>query len=159
MPEDPTNSTASPESEARPVPFDPVIPTFREWAKLKAQQTELTTRMNKLRDKVAAAVQARGYADHKGSQYIDLPFPIPVGESEYVRIKRERRVSIVADTDAAERITRSRGENVYRRAFPPVPTLDADELYVLLQEGELTEDDMDQIMVQRETFAFRGLTS
>ncbi|MFF1693154.1 hypothetical protein ACFVXC_05930 [Streptomyces sp. NPDC058257] len=159
MPEDPANSTASPESEPRPVPFDPVIPTFREWAKLKAQQTELTSRMNKLRDKVAAAVQARGYADHKGSQYIDLPFPIPVGESEYVRIKRERRVSIVADTEAAERITRDRGENVYRRAFPPVPTLDADELYVLLQEGVLTEDDMDQIMVQKETFAFRGLTS
>lgn len=159
MPEDPASSTAPPESEARPVPFDPVIPTFREWAKLKAQQTELTTRMNKLRDKVAAAVEARGYADHKGSQYIDLPFPIPVGESEYIRIKRERRVSVVADTEAAERITRAAGEGVYRRAFPPVPTLDADELYVLLQEGVLTEDDMDRIMVKKETFAFRGLTS
>lgn len=158
MPEDNVESTASPESD-RPVPFDPVIPTFREWAMLKAQQTDLTTRMNKLRDKVSAAVQARGYADHKGSQYIDLPFPIPVGESEYVRIKRERRVSIVADLEAAERITRARGDQIYRRAFPPVPTLDADELYVLLQEGALTEEDMDEIMVQRETFAFRGLTT
>ncbi|MGW1261163.1 hypothetical protein ACWD7Y_04280 [Streptomyces drozdowiczii] len=126
---------------------------------LKAQQTDLTTRMNKLRDKVASAVQARGYADHKGSQYIDLPFPIPVGDSEYIRIKRERRVSIVADLEAAERITRQAGEEIWRRAFPPVPTLDADELYVLLQEGHLTEEDMDQIMVQKETFAFRGLTS
>lgn len=158
MPEDNVDSTA-PESESRPLPFDPVIPTFREWAMLKAQQTELTTRMNKLRDKVATAVEARGYADHKGSQYIDLPFPIPVGDSEYVRIKRERRVSVVADLEAAERITRARGENIYRRAFPPVPTLDADELYVLLQEGQLTEADMDQIMVQKETFAFRGLVS
>ncbi|MEW1922289.1 hypothetical protein [Streptomyces sp. NPDC088360] len=159
MPEEPLDSTASPESEPRPVPFDPVIPTFREWAVLKAQQTELTSRMNKLRDKVAAAVQTRGYADHKGSQYIDLPFPIPVGDSEYVRIKRERRVSIVADLEAAERITKARGEHVWRRAFPPVPTLDADELYVLLQEGALSEEDMDQIMVQRESFAFRGLTT
>ncbi|MET8342434.1 hypothetical protein [Streptomyces microflavus] len=159
MPEEHLESTVSPETEPRPVPFDPVIPTFREWATLKAQQTELTSRMNKLRDKVTAAVQQRGYADHKGSQYIDLPFPIPVGDSEYIRIKRERRVSIVADLDAAERITRGRGQQIYRRAFPPVPTLDADELYVLLQEGELTEEDMDQIMVQRETFAFRGLTT
>lgn len=159
MPEDNAESTTSLESEPRPVPFDPVIPTFREWAMLKAQQTDLTTRMNKLRDKVAAAVQARGYADHKGSQYIDLPFPIPVGDSEYVRIKRERRVSIVADLEAAERITKAHGEQIYRRAFPPVPTLDADELYVMLQEGVLTEEDMDQIMVQKESFAFRGLTT
>lgn len=159
MPEEHLDSTASPDTEPRPVPFDPVIPTFREWAILKAQQTELTSRMNKLRDKVTLAVQQRGYADHKGSQYIDLPFPIPVGDSEYVRIKRERRVSIVADIEAAERITKAHGEQIYRRAFPPVPTLDADELYVLLQEGALTEEDMDQIMVQKETFAFRGLTT
>lgn len=159
MPEEHLESTASAKAETRPLPFDPVIPTFREWAILKAQQTELTSRMNKLRDQVTLAVQQRGYADHKGSQYIDLPVPIPVGDSEYVRIKRERRVSIVADLDAAERITKAHGEQIYRRAFPPVPTLDADELYVLLQEGALTEEDMDQIMVQKETFAFRGLTT
>ncbi|MFJ4739051.1 hypothetical protein [Streptomyces sp. NPDC088775] len=159
MPEEHFDSTAAPENQSKPVPFDPVIPTFREWAMLKAQQTEITSRMNKLRDKVAVAVEQRGYADHKGSQYIDLPFPVPVGDSEYIRIKRERRVSIVADFEAAERITKARGEHIYHRAFPPVPTLDADELYVLLQEGELTEEDMDQIMVQKETFAFRGLTT
>ncbi|MEV6310013.1 hypothetical protein AB0M10_15610 [Streptomyces sp. NPDC051840] len=149
----------STEAPPKPSQFDPVIVTFREWAILKSQQTALTSRMNKLRDQVAQAVQQRGYADHNGSQFIDLPFPIPVGETEYVRIKRERRVSIVADLEAAERVTRARGTQVYQRAFPPVPTLDADELYVLLQEGLLTEEDMDQIMVQKETFAFRGLTS
>ncbi|MEU1816065.1 hypothetical protein ABZ543_12840 [Streptomyces roseifaciens] len=141
-----------------PVPFDPVLPAFREWAMLKYQTTELTTRMNKLRDKVMEAVTARGYKDHKGSQYLDLPFPIPVGDIQYLRIKRERRVTITPDLEAAERITRARGEHIYRRAFPPVPTLDPDSLYVLLQEGELTEGDMDAIMVQRETFAFRGLS-
>lgn len=156
MPEE-FDPTAAPAPQA--IPFDPVIPVFREWAALKAQVTEETSRLNKLRDKVAAAVEQRGYIDHKGSQYLDLPFPIPAGDNEYVRIKRERRVSVVADTDAAERITRAKGEHIYRRAFPPVPTLDADELYVLLQEGHLTEEEMDQILVQRETYAFRGLTA
>ncbi|MFF8283363.1 hypothetical protein ACF06W_11640 [Streptomyces albus] len=153
----PEPSSEETDSEPGPIPFDPVVPTFREWAVLKAQQTELTTRMNRLRDKVIEAVRTRGYADHKGSQYIDLPFPIPVGDAEYVRIKRERRVSVVADIEAAERITRAAG--VYDRAFPPLPTLDADELYVLLQEGRLSEEEMDQIMVQKESWAFRGLTS
>ncbi|AZM47784.1 hypothetical protein DMB38_20115 [Streptomyces sp. WAC 06738] len=156
MPEE-LNPTAAPEPQR--IPFDPIIPIFREWAVLKAQVTEETTRLNKLRDRVAAAVEQRGYTDHKGSQYLDLPFPIPAGDSEYTRIKRERRVSISADEEAAERILRAKGEALYRRAFPPVPMLDPDELYVLLQEGHLTEAEMDEILVQKETFAFRGLTS
>ena len=156
MPEE-SNPTAA--SEPQRIPFDPIIPVFREWAVLKAQVTEETSRLNKLRDRVVTAVEKRGYTDHKGSQFLDLPFPIPAGDSEYVRIKRERRVSITADEETAERILKSKGEALYRRAFPPVPTLDADELYVLLQEGHLSEGEMDEILVQRETFAFRGLTT
>lgn len=156
MPEE-ISSTAAPETPA--VPFDPVIPLFREWAVLKTQITTETTRLNKLRDKVAAAVEQRGYTDHKGSQFLDLPFPIPAGDNEYIRIKRERRVSISADEEAAEKILKAKDEALYRRAFPLVPTLDPDELYVLLQEGHLTEEEMDRILVQRETYAFRGLTS
>lgn len=156
MPEE-IHPTAAPDPQA--VPFDPIIPTFREWAVLKAQVTEETSRLNKLRDKISAAVESRGYTDHKGSQFLDLPFPVPAGENEYIRIKRERRVSVSADEEAAERILKSKGEALYRRAFPPVPTLDADELYVLLQEGHLSEADMDEILVQKETYAFRGLTS
>ncbi|WP_274032499.1 hypothetical protein [Streptomyces sp. MMBL 11-1] len=156
MPDEP-HTTAAPEPQR--IPFDPIIPVFREWATLKAEVTERTTRLNKLRDRVAAAVEQRGYTDHKGSQYLDLPFPVPAGDTEYTRIKRERRVSITADPEAAERITRAKGDAIYRRAFPPVPSLDADELFVLLQEGVLTEAEMDEILVQRETFAFRGLAT
>lgn len=156
MPEE-NNPTAAPEPQR--IPFDPIIPAFREWAVLKAQVTEQTSRLNKLRDKVALAVEQRGYTDHKGSQYLDLPFPVPAGENEYIRIKRERRVSIAADEEAATRILKAKDEALYRRAFPPIPTLDPDELYVLLQEGHLTEAEMDEILVQKETYAFRGLTS
>lgn len=145
-----------PESGQAPaLPIDPVIPVFREWALTKGKVTELTTHMNKLRDRIAVAVAERGYRDHKGSQYIDLPFPLQVGETEYRRIKRERRVSVVADDDAAERITRAKG--VYERAFPPVRTLDINELYVLYQEGILSQDELDAILQARESFAFRGL--
>lgn len=142
--------------ETDPV-FDPIIPVFRQWAMLKAQSDAMIREQNKLRDQVINAVEARGYRDHKGSQYIDLPFPLPVGELEYTRIKRECRTSISADPDIAAEVTRERG--CYDRAFPPVPTLQPDELYVLLQEGVLTEDDLDRIFVKRVTFAFRGLTT
>lgn len=145
--------------EETPLPFDPIVPVFRQWAQLKNEVVARTTAMNKLRDRIITDVEQRGYRDHKGSQYVDLPFPLVVGDLQYLRIKRERRVAITPDLEAAERITRSKGEDVFNRAFPPVPTLDCDALYVLLQEGELTEDDMDSIMVQKESWAFRGILS
>lgn len=137
-------------------PIDPIVPRFREWAMLRAQVTELTTQMNRLRDDVSRAVESRGYRDHKGSQYIDLPFPIVIGDTAYQRIKRERRVSVVADDETAERITRAKG--CYDRAFPPVRSLDPDELYVLYQEDVLSQQDMDQIFTPRESFAFKGIS-
>lgn len=146
------------QAEDIPVPFDPIIPAFREWAQLKFRVTEMTSRMNKLRDKVSEAVEARGYTDHKGSMFLDLPFGIPAGDGEYVKIKRERRVTVSPDQEAAERITRSKGEHIFNRAFPPVPTLDVEELYRLLQEDILTDDDMDSIFVRHITYAFKGLT-
>lgn len=137
--------------------FDPIIPVFRNWAMLKQQSDAIVREQNKLRDQVVNAVQERGYRDHKGSQFIDLPFPLAVGDIEYVRIKRECRTSIVADAEAAERITREK--QCFERAFALVPTLQPDELYVLLQEGRITEADMDAIFTKKVTFAFRGLTS
>lgn len=139
------------------LPVDPIVPTFRQWAIAKARVTELTTVMNKLRDQISSAVEDRGYRDHKGSQYIDLPFPLSIGDHEYRKIKRERRVSVVANDEVAERITRAKG--LYDRAFPPVRTLDVDELYVMYQEGFLVQADLDSILETRESYAFRGMTS
>lgn len=138
-----------------PRPVDPVIPTFREWMILRAQYNDIATRMNRARDEVVTAVDARGYRDHKGNQFIDLPFPLTVGETTYSRIKRERRVSVHANSDVAEAITRARG--CYDRAFPPVRYLDSDELYVLYQEGALTQAELDEIFEPRESFAFKGM--
>lgn len=142
-----------------PVPFDPVIPLFREWAALKPEAERIIARRNELRDKVARAVEERGYRDHKGSQYMDLPYAIQAGGINYLRIKRERRVTISPDIDRAEEITRAKGEEVYARVFPMRPAFDPDELFVLLQEGIIAEDDMDAIFVQHESYAFKGMAS
>lgn len=147
------------ETAARDIanPIDPIVPAFREWAVTRDQVTALTTRMNHQRDRIIAAVEARGYADHKGHQYIDLPFALQVGDTTYTRIKRERRVTVVADEDAAKRIAIERG--VLDRAFPSVPALDEAELYVLFQEEILTEADMGEIFTKKESFAFRGVAA
>lgn len=137
-------------------PIDPIVPAFREWALLRMEVNSLTAKMNKLRDTVAAAVESRGYRDHRGHQYIDLPFPITVGDTEFTRIKRERRASVMANEEIAERIAREK--DVYDRLFPPVRSLDTEELYVLYQEGVLTQSEMDEILETRETYAFKGVS-
>jgi hypothetical protein len=159
------NESSEYEPQLDPVPIDPVVPLFREWALLKARTTQLSAERDKLRDRIAKAVEERGYTDHKGSQLLDLPFPLQVGDTTYTRIKRERRVSVVPDVDAAEAICHNVGiengvgDEYYERAFPLVRQLDVEMLYVLLQEGVLDEEDMDTIFVEHETYAFRGLTS
>ncbi|MFI9271847.1 hypothetical protein ACIGXM_14170 [Kitasatospora sp. NPDC052896] len=145
-----------PEDEPGPiaeVPFDPILPSVRRWAVLKREAEKISAERDRLRDTITRAVIERGYHDHKGSQYLDLPMEI----EGLTRIKRERRVAVTADAEIAEEITRSKGEAVYARAFPSVPTLDTEELYVLLQEGVLSETELDSIFVKRESYAFKGL--
>jgi hypothetical protein len=133
--------------------YDPIIPLFREWAMLKHRVEEDSHELAILRDECIAAVEARGERDHKGSQYISLPFAI--GPQEFTRIKRERRVSEKTDEEVAELITRAKG--VYEKCFPLIPTLDQDELYVQYQLGVLSEEDLSAIFVQVESFSFKPM--
>lgn len=137
-----------------PVTYDPIIPYFRKWVILKEQVEEATRELNQLRDYCISSIEERGFRDHRGSQYIEMPFPI--GSKEFTKIKRERRVTTKVDEEVAELITRAKG--VYEKCFAMVPTLDAEELYVQYQLGVLTQEDMDMIFTQVESFSFRPTT-
>jgi len=138
--------------DADEVNYDPaLIIQFRKWALLKQDIEESTREMNELRDYCIEQVARHGYRDHKGSQFIELPFAI--GGQEYRRIKRERRVSPRVDPEVAELICRAKG--IYETCFPSVPTLDPDELYVQYQKGVLTQEDMDNIFTMVESFSFK----
>ena len=131
--------------------YDPIIPMFRQWALLKERVENDTRELNHLRDQCISAVEARGERDHRGSQWIRLPFP--VGNKGFTAIKRERRVAVQTDEEAAEEITRSKG--CYEVCFPLRRVLDAEELYVQYQKGSLTQEDMDRIFRQVESFSFK----
>lgn len=152
-------TTSDVHEESHPVPFDPIIPVFRQWAVLKGQIEASMRIRNKLRDRIITAVEERGYRDHKGSQYLDLPHELQIGDTSYQRIKRERRVSIIPDVGRAQEILAEKGEEFLARVFPLRPAFDPDELYVLLQEGVISESDMDDIFVKHESFAFKGLAT
>lgn len=133
---------------------DPLVADFQLWAQMRDEADNITSQLNHIRDRCMTALEQRGYRDHKGSQFLKLPFG--VGPKSYGSLKRERRVSTKVDEEVAELICRSKG--VYEKCFPAIPTLDPEELYVQYQKGVLTQEDMDNIFTQVETYSFRPMS-
>ncbi len=143
----------------RPIALDPETPLekVRQFLTLKFQETQIVTRKNKLRDEVSAFVDQTGEVDEKGSKFWKLPTPIEVNGQKFTEVKRERRVSTSLDTEAVETLVNSKGlrDRVFKQVTQEV--LDQDELYVLNQEGLLTDDELDSLWVTSESFAFKPL--
>lgn len=125
-----------------------------EWALLKKKVDADTRRMNLLRDSMMLIVADKGEVDEKGSLFLDVE-PITVGDQTFGTIKRERRVSVSLDEDATETLLDSKG--LLGRAQKTVVVLDHDEIYVLQQEGLITEAELDALFVERESWAFKPL--
>ena len=136
-----------------------IVAKFAQWATLKHEVTEVTKRQNKLRDEISAFVEANGYVDDKGSYLYDLPEPITAGGKTYTTIKRQRKVRTFFKEDEAEALLKSKGEDVYRSALTiPEPYLDQDKVYVLNQQGVLTDEEIDSLFGEKEDFAFTPVT-
>jgi hypothetical protein len=143
------------EKEAHDLDWDdPLVAKFQSWVLMRDEVDSLTANLNQIRDECLTAIEARGYRDHKGSQYLKLPGVI--GQKGFASLKRERRATKHVDVEVAENITRSRG--IYDACFPAVPTLDEEELYVQYQKGKLSAKDMDSIFTWAYSFSFRPMT-
>jgi hypothetical protein len=143
----------------RPISLDTAAPweKTRQFLALKFQETEIVTRKNKLRDEVSVHVDANGEVDEKGSKFWKLDPPIEVNGQKFTEVKRERRVSTSLDAEKAEELAVAKG--IRDRLFKQVTTevLDQDELYVLNQEGVISDEELDGLFVETESFAFKPI--
>jgi hypothetical protein len=135
-----------------------------QWALIKHRVDTQTTLLNKLRDDMTADLREVGIQDEKGSYIIELPRQLRVGDKPFKGMKLERYTTQGMDEDEAEGIARDldaeateKGGDavVYARLFPMVRQFDAQEAYVLYQEGLLTEEQMDRIFPEKEGFRFK----
>ncbi|MEW1675583.1 hypothetical protein AB0O47_20415 [Streptomyces noursei] len=135
-----------------------------QWALIKARVDTQTTLLNRLRDDMTADLREVGIQDEKGSYLIELPRPLSVGDKQFKGMKLERYTIQGSDEDEAEVIARdldvqakeqNREAVVYERLFPLVRQFDAQEAYVLYQEGMLTDEQMDRIFPETEGFRFK----
>jgi hypothetical protein len=135
---------------------DPLEKT-RQFLALKFQETQIVTRKNKLRDEISVYVDNVGEVDEKGSKFWTLPTPVEVNGQKFTEVKRERRVSVGLDEEAVEALVTSKG--IRDRVFKQVTTevLDQQELYVLNQEGLLSDDELDSLFTETVSFAFKPI--
>jgi hypothetical protein len=129
---------------------------FAEFQTLKTESELIAKRQKTLRDALLAEVQAAGIVDEKGSLYLALKRPIEVAGKVFRTLKSERRVSVRVDETAAEELLAEKG--LLERAQKTVVVFDPDMLYVLNQEGLLSDDELDELMVSSESWAFKPLT-
>jgi hypothetical protein len=143
----------------RPISLNQAAPweKTRQFLALKFQETEIVTRKNKLRDEVSVHVDANGDIDEKGSKFWKLDPPIEVNGQKFTEVKRERRVSVNLDEEAVETLVNAKGirDRVFKQVTQEV--LDQDELYVLNQEGVITDEELDGLFTETESFAFKPI--
>lgn len=141
----------------RPAPAAPrptgIAAKLAQWATIRAEIDALTARANHLRDELSQIVDTQGEPDDKGHIYLQLPAPITVGEKTYGSIKRERRVSTVFKEDEAEEALLAKG--LLARAQETITVLSQDAIYLLNQEGLLSDEEIDSFFGKKVSFAFK----
>lgn len=137
-------------------PGSAVIGKLLQFLVLKDEVKTTGDRLDSLKKELTEHVQAHGETDDKGHRNFLLPAPLQHGEKTYTGFQQQRRVSQSFDTQVAEGILKDRG--LWERATVVVREIDQNEVYVLNQEGLLTDDELDSMFAERETFAFRPIS-
>lgn len=130
---------------------------FRQWASLRAQNDLVSSRMNKLRDDLMAAVIADGDQDERGNTHLTLPTPVSVGEKQFSGIKREARTTVTLNDERAMALAHEKG--LQSELIIHEPRIDLDALYAAWQRGKITEEELDAVFDTKTTYAFKTVTS
>lgn len=133
-----------------------IVGKLMQFLALKDEVKTSTERLDALKKDLTQHVAEHGEVDDKGHKNFVLPAPIEYGDKTYVGFQQQRRVSQSFDTTVAEGILKDR--NLWERATVVVREIDQNEVFVLNQEGLLTDDELDSMFAERETFAFRPIS-
>ncbi|WP_409238330.1 hypothetical protein [Streptomyces sp. PA5.6] len=123
-----------------------------QWALIRDRVETQQTLLDSLKDDMVEDLKEFGVRDDKGSYIIDLGRSYEVAGKKFTGLKYQKRSTRIADEDTAARLATEKG--LYNRLFPAQPVFDAQEVYVLFQEGLLTEAEVDEIFPEETTWSF-----
>lgn len=129
---------------------------LRLWVYLKAQVDRTTAQLNQLRDEISEDVERAGQADESGHIRLAIGRPFEYAGRRYEGVKRERRVTRTLSEQRAGDLADAK--DLRGRLFPLRPVFDPDELYVLYQQGLVTEAEIDSLYDTKVSWAFKPET-
>jgi hypothetical protein len=133
-----------------------IVGKLLQFLVLKDEVATSTKRIDGLKKELTQHVVEHGETDDKGHRNFTLPEPLEYGDKQYVGFQQQRRVSQSFDTEVAEKVLKDKG--LWNRATVVIREIDQNEVYVLNQEGLLTDAELDSMFAERETFAFRPIS-
>lgn len=133
-----------------------IVAKLLQFLVLKDEEKTTKTRLDGLKKDLTQYVTEHGEVDDKGHRNYVLPEPLAYGGKEYTGFQQQRRVSQSFDTEVAEKVLKDK--DLWERATIVIREIDQNEVYVLNQEGLLTDAELDSMFAERETFAFRPIS-
>jgi hypothetical protein len=130
--------------------FENFLRMAREMILVREQKVRTAKREAELKGVLMEDLDAFGDPYGASGQHRTIEFPKPI--RGIARFVRQTKVTTGVDETKAEAIARQRG--IYDRLFKPVMTLDDSAVLVALQEGLLTEADIEEIFPKTTIHAF-----
>jgi hypothetical protein len=121
----------------------------REYVRLKETIDSLDKRSKELREKLLVVVDSDGFEDDKGNIIYDLDTPI----DGVIRLEKQRRATRKLDDQKAEEIIENKG--LADKVYKMVRVIDEDALMAAHYEGELTEEEIDEMFPVTVVWALR----
>ena len=130
-----------------------VVQTFTEYIGLKTDSEKLATRAKTLNSRIKDWFPtARGtYQNENGSLFFDFDETVTVAGQDYKGVENRRRVSTVFNEGKAEVLLTAKGEAVRKQALSTY--VDQEKLAVLVQKGLISEEELDSLFEEKETFS------
>lgn len=103
--------------------------------------------------KNAVGKMTNGRVDENGHRFLDFEQPLTVNDVTYTGIKAERKTSTSIDLEAAEELARDKGlyDKIFKRTV--IRVFDEDALFLASQKGLISEDELDALAVESESFS------
>jgi glycyl-tRNA synthetase beta subunit len=138
------------ERELSPAELSRYVDQSREYIVLKENKTALEKREAVLKKSLMELLAKFGQPTGSEGQHRTIEFPSPI--RGVVAMVRQQRTAIHVDDAAAEAIARKHG--LYDRLFKPVMTLDQDAVMVAVEEGRLTDEELERIFPKKVVHSF-----
>jgi hypothetical protein len=128
-----------------------IVNKAMQFLSLRHEEKVIKTRKDQLRDAIKKYMADNSRVDERGNQYFGLGDTITVDGKEYNALKNERKVSTYLDEDRLVEL--AEGKGLRDRIIRTIEVVDQDEVYVLNQEGLLTDEELDSLFEERITWA------